>query len=175
MGAVPACLAKHASERKRCAPAVRPMITAAVTVPMLRCSSSCGACAVMRSVSSEKSASCSLVISLMRRSCALATRSCGLAGSWAELTRQASADARAFERGRSELRLDLGGDADQMPAQAADQPVTFVHQLVSVIAQHPDLVGLLVKERHRQGLDAFADRCHGDRSGVDRVRLPRCA
>ncbi len=40
--------AKHASERNRCAPAVRPMITAAVTVPIERCSSSCGACAWIR-------------------------------------------------------------------------------------------------------------------------------
>ena len=34
IGAVPACRAKHASLRNRLAPAVRPMITAAVTVPM---------------------------------------------------------------------------------------------------------------------------------------------
>jgi hypothetical protein len=41
------------------------MITAAVTVPMLRCSSSCGACAWIRAVSSANSSFCSLVISLI--------------------------------------------------------------------------------------------------------------
>ena len=65
-------------------------------------------------------------------------------GQLAELTRQASPDARALERGRAELRLDLGGDADQMPAQAVNQAVTLGHQLVAVVAQHPDLMRLLV-------------------------------
>jgi hypothetical protein len=59
IGAVLACRAKHASERNRCAPAVRPMITAAVTVPIERCSSSCGACVWIRAVSSENNSRCS--------------------------------------------------------------------------------------------------------------------
>ena len=67
-----------------------------------------------------------------------------------------------------------GRDPDQVPAQPVDQPDALVHQLIAVIAQHPDLMRLLIKERDRQVLNTFADRGQRDRARVDRIRLPRC-
>jgi hypothetical protein len=61
-----------------------------------------------------------------------------------------------------------------MPAQPVDQPDALVHQLIAVIAQHADLVRLLIEERDRQSLDPFADRGQADRFRVDRIGLPRC-
>ena len=73
---------KAASERYCCAPAVRPMITAAVTVPIERCSSSCGACARIRARAAIP-APCGLHIDWRPR----------LAG--AKLSRTAALDARS--------------------------------------------------------------------------------
>jgi hypothetical protein len=86
-----------------------------------------------------------------------------------KLTREACSDPWALQCGWSDLCLDLWGDPDQQPTQPVDQPIAFVHQLIAVIAQHPDLVRLLIKERDRQMLDTFADRGQRDRSRVDRV------
>ena len=155
---------KHASPRNRCAPAVLPMIRAAVTVPMLRCSSSCGACACIRAVSSANSSCCSLVISLIRRSCALATRSSVLAGSCPSCLAKRARMRGPFNASlRAELRLESGRDPDQMPSQPVDQPDALVHQLIAVIAEHPDLMRLLVQVRDRQPFNPFPDRRQRDR------------
>jgi hypothetical protein len=86
--------------------------------------------------------------------------------------------ARARIRGRFKaagpsLRFELGSDPHQMPPQPVDQPGALAHQLIAVITEHPDLMGLLIQERNRQVLNSFADRCQRDRPGIDRVRLPR--
>jgi hypothetical protein len=53
-----------------------------------------------------------------------------------------------------------------------DQPDALAHQLIAVIAEHPDLMRLLVQERDRQTLNPFPDRRQRDRPRVDRVGLP---
>jgi hypothetical protein len=125
----------RSGSRKRWVPAVRPMMTAAVTVPMLGCSTSWGAWAWMRVVSSASRSCCSREISLIRLSSAFATRCSGVCGSLASW-RASRADPGAFQRRRSELRLKLGSDPDQVPAQPVDLPGAFAHQLISVVAQH---------------------------------------
>jgi hypothetical protein len=42
-----------------------------------------------------------------------------------------------------------------------------------VIAQQPDLDGVLVEERSWEALDALTENGSGDRAGVDLVGLPR--
>ena len=89
-----------------------------------------------------------------------------------ELAGEPGSDPWALQCCRPELRLDLRRDPDQVPAQPVDQPHALVHQLISVIAEHPDLMRLLVQERDRQVLDALADRGQRHSPGIDRIGLP---
>lgn len=91
----------------------------------------------------------------------------------AELASEPSSDPWAFERFWPELRLAMRRDPDEMPSQPVDQPDSLVHQLITVITQDPDLMGLLVQERDRQALNPLTDRGQRDRRGIDRIRLPR--
>jgi hypothetical protein len=65
-------------------------------------------------------------------------------GQLTQLTRQSSADPRAFQRGGSELSVEFWSDPHQMPAQPVDQLDSLVYQLIAVATQHADLVRLLV-------------------------------
>ena len=81
IGAVPACRAKCPSLGKRCAPAVWPMMIAAVMVPQPGWASSWGACASIRLPSSANSSRCARPISAIRLSSRRVTRSRGDWGS----------------------------------------------------------------------------------------------
>ena len=125
-------------------------------------------------MSSANSSFCSLLICVDPPQLSLGDPQLRAGRQLTELAGEASADPWALQRLRTELRLDLRRDPDQMPTQPVDQAVALVHQLIAVITQHPDLMGLLIQERDRQILNAFADRGQRDRSGVDRIGLPRC-
>ncbi len=81
--------------------------------------------------------------------------------------------AGIVELARGDLRLELGIEDDEIPAQPIDQPRALGNQDLPVIAQQPDLDGLLVEEGGREPLDALAQYSAGDRSRVDLVGLPR--
>src|SRR5206468_3392767 len=108
---------------------------------------SAGLWAWMRAASSASSSRSSRVICPIRVTRAFATRSCGLRSrraSW-RLSR-----ARLLDRGRSELRLELGGDANEVPAQPVDHLGALGDQLVAIVGDHPDLHRPLVEMRHGQ-------------------------
>ena len=56
-----------------------------------------------------------------------------------ELTGQASADPRAFQRRWAQLGLELGCDRDQVPAQPVDHPGALADDLIAIVAQDADL------------------------------------
>ena len=120
IGAVPACRAKYASVGNRLAPAVWPMMIAAVTVPQPCWSSSCGAWASIRLLSSASSSRSSLAISLIRFRSRLRDPQLRAAGQPRELAGEPRADPWAFQRRRAELGFELAGRSDQMPAQPVD-------------------------------------------------------
>jgi hypothetical protein len=73
------------------------------------------------------------------------------------------------------LPLELGGDADQVPAQPVDHPSALGDQLVAIVGQHPDLHRMLIEIGGGQLIDPDADRGQRDRGRVDQIRLARRA
>ncbi len=67
---------------------------------------------------------------------------------------------------RRDRRLQLGVEDHEVPAQPVDQPRPLGHEDLAVIAQQPDLDGLLVKEGGGELLDTLAQHRTGDRASV---------
>jgi hypothetical protein len=79
--------------------------------------------------------------------------------------------AGVVQLARGDLRLKLGVEDDEIPAQPIDQPRALGNQDLPVIAQQPDLDGLLVEESHGKPLDSLTQYRAGNRPRVDLVRL----
>jgi hypothetical protein len=118
---------------------VQGTVELAVTVPQPGWASSCEACASISVSSSARRSRSSRPISVIRRSSARATRSCGLGVSRASWRESQAQIPGPFERGLPDLRFDLGGDRDQVPPQSVDHPGPFADELVAVVAEDPDV------------------------------------
>ena len=79
------------------------------------------------------------------------------------------------DRAGAELRLELGVEREQMPAQPVDRAGALGDELVAIVAEQADLHRLLVEERGREPLDTVSDRGAGDRERVDRDPTSRFA
>ena len=82
---------------------------------------------------------------------------------------------RLPERARLDRPLEFGAELEQLPAQPILGAGALPHQILSMVAEKPDLHRVLIERRGGKALHAVLDHGAGDGERIDLVRLARHA